>query len=296
MVYRKTSWRASVKTNSQNRSLTTALCILLLLIIVLSCMLIYSFQRQKTTLELEEGTNVPATSGLGPDKIEFQSTIDDWVNSTAGDRSVIIYDLDRDEVAGAYNSSENYNIDSLYKLFVVYEGYKRVQSGEWDAADVLDCLDLAIRESDSICAETLWDNIGTTELDEAFNLNISDFSLSSEDIAGIMKSFYHLPETLDNSLATRMKDSFLNQPETTYNWRQGLPNGFAKANVYNKVGWDFNTDAGYWNTYHDAAIVEYPAENRHFVVVVMTSHVPFQAISKLGALIEEAFLVSTKEL
>ena len=296
MVYRKTSQRTSVKANHQNGSLAAALCILLLLIIVLSCMLIYGFQRQKTTSELREEINVPATNGSDPDKIDFQATIDEWVNSTTGDRSVVIYDLDRDEVAGAYNSSENYNIDSLYKLFVVYEGYKRVQSGEWDQATTLDCLDLAIRESDSVCAETLWDRIGTEELDEAFNLNISDFSLNSEDIAGIMKSFYHLPETLDDSLTTRMKDSFLNQPETTYNWRQGLPSGFSEANVYNKVGWDYNTDEGFWNTYHDAAIVEFPAHNRHFVVVAMTSHVSFENIARLGSLIENAFLVSTKEL
>jgi hypothetical protein len=86
-----------------------------------------------------------------------------------------------------------------------------------------------------------------------------------------------------------MMDSFLNQPITTYNWRQGLPSGFSRARVYNKVGWDYNPNGGYWNIYHDAAIVEFPEENRHFIVVVMTNRVPFQKIKEFGMLLENAF-------
>ena len=82
-----------------------------------------------------------------PEKVDFQPV--------GGNRSVYIYDLERDEVVGNYNSDEDYGTASLYKLFVVYEGYKRVQNGEWDANDpagstgytILKCLDLAIRES-----------------------------------------------------------------------------------------------------------------------------------------------------
>ena len=94
---------------------------------------------------------------------------------------------------------------------------------------------------------------------------------------------------MDGGLIAQIKDSFLNQPATTYNWRQGLPSGFSKANVYNKVGWAYNADGGYWNIYHDAAIVEFPESNRHFIVVVMTNQVPFEAIRTLGTKIEETF-------
>ena len=85
-----------------------------------------------------------------------------------------------------------------------------------------------------------------------------------------------------------MKDSFFNQPETSYDWRQGLPSGFSRANVYNKFGWDYNP-AGYWNVYHDAAIVEFPEVSRHFVVVVMTNFVAFQRITEFGTMIENSF-------
>ena len=105
----------------------------------------------------------------------------------------------------------------------------------------------------------------------------------------IMKMFYEHKDFNDEILVATMKDSFLNQPATTYNWRQGLPSGFKKANVYNKVGWDFNADKNYWNIYHDAAIVEFPDQDRHFIIVVMTNQVPFQRIAQLGQMIEENF-------
>ena len=105
----------------------------------------------------------------------------------------------------------------------------------------------------------------------------------------MMKLFYAHDAITDATLLAQMKDSFLNQPTTIYNWRQGLPSGFTRANVYNKVGWDFNPDENVWNLYHDAAIVETPDKSRHFIVVVMTNDVPYQNISRLGSMIEEQF-------
>ena len=221
-----------------------------------------------------------------------------------GNKSVLIYDLKRDEVVGSYNTKESYNTASLYKLFVVYEGYRRVQSGEWKTDDqagatgytIAKCLDLAIRESHSPCAETLLGYIGYEELDRImqmeFGITDSDIShlvSNPEDIMKMMKIFYEHKDITDEGLVAQMKDSFLNQPTTTYNWRQGLPSGFKKANVYNKVGWDYNPDGGYWNVYHDAAIVEFPESDRHLIVVVMTNRVPYQKISQLGSMIEAKF-------
>jgi hypothetical protein len=104
-----------------------------------------------------------------------------------------------------------------------------------------------------------------------------------------MKLFYYHPDFSSPELVTGMLDSFLNQPKTEYDWRQGLPRGFSRAKVYNKVGWDYNPNGRYWNIYHDAAIVEFPEENRHFIVVVMTSQVPYQRITELGTNIEKTF-------
>lgn len=239
-----------------------------------------------------------------PERVDFQPVVDEWVAGVGGNKSVLIYDLERDEMVGEYNTKEDYGTASLYKLFVVYEGYRRLQSGEWQPDDpagstgytILKCLDLAIRESYSPCAETLWAKIGQDNLDVIIendfgilNSDISKLVSNPEDIMKIMQIFYEHKEITDANLIATMKDSFLNQPATTYNWRQGLPSGFTKANVYNKVGWDYNPTGNYWNIYHDAAIVEFPEKNRHFIVVVMTNQVPYQKIRELGTLIENNF-------
>ena len=239
-----------------------------------------------------------------PDPVNFQPVIDQFVNSTTGNRSVIVYDVERDELAGEYNTAESYNTASLYKLFVVYEGYRRIQNGVWDPNStigytgntLLQCLDRAIRESYSPCAESLWAMIGHAELDAIiktdFNIlgsNISNLTSNANDILAIMKIFYNHTEITDENLINTMKDSFLNQPPTTYNWRQGLPTGFSRANVYNKVGWDYNVNGGYWNIYHDAAIIEFPETNRHFIVVVMTNRVSHLKIREFGTNFENYY-------
>ena len=227
-------------------------------------------------------------------EIDFQPIVDDWAKSVSGDKSVLIYDLDLEKTVGEYNADVNRNTASLYKLPIVYEGYRRVARGEWDGnakagtigKTVLKCLDLAIRQSDSLCAETLRNMIGRAELD-TINPNILALSSNARDIAKIMKNFYYHDEIQDDKLLATMKDSFLNQPTIGHdNWRRGLPSGFSDATVYNKVGWDYNAEEKYWNVYNDAAIVEFPEQNRHFIVVVMTSHIMPKKIAELGTMIE----------
>ena len=240
-------------------------------------------------------------------EVDFQPVLDAWVKTVGGNKSILIYDLDIDKEIASYNTKENYNTASLYKLFVVYEGYKRVQSGAWDknakagstGKTISKCLDLAIRESHSPCAETLWGMIGQDKLDTIIenewgitHSDISKLTSNVGDISLILKRFYEHPDFDDQTLLDAMWDSFLNQPDTTYEWRQGLPRGFSKASVYNKVGWAYNAEGKYWNIYHDAAIVKFPLEDgatRNFIVVVMTNKIDFKDIRKLGTNLENAF-------
>lgn len=242
-----------------------------------------------------------------PEEIDFQPVVDSWVAATRGNKSIMIYDLALKHVVGAYNVESEYNIASLYKLFVVYEGYRRVSNGEWDGSSqagytgktIIECLDLAIRESNSDCGETLWSMIGRGTLDDIIanewtivSSAISKLVSNPNDIMLMMKRFYDHPDFNNQELLSRMWDSFLNQPVTEYDWRQGLPSGFSKASVYNKVGWNYLPDEEYWEIYHDAAIVKFPLENgktRDFVVVVMTDEIDFRNIRKFGEMLEEKF-------
>lgn len=238
-----------------------------------------------------------------PAEINFQTTVETWADSVGGEKGIIIYDLDLDKVVGSYNAKSKFQTASIYKLFVVYEGYRRLQSEAWDANEIagwtrktiLECLDLAIRESNSACAETLWNMIGHDELNEIVQTDfqiptviVSSLMATPTEIMEIMKVFYNHTEITDELLLTKMKDSFLNQPVTTYNWRQGLPSGFSeRVDVYNKVGWNYNDS--YWTIYDDAAILDFVTEERHFIAVVMTSGISYQSIKQFGAQIEKTF-------
>lgn len=256
-----------------------------------------------------------------PAAIAFQPIINEWVANTRGNRGVIIYDIDRDEIVAEHDADEAFQLASIYKLFVVYEGYRKVARGEWqldDQADYLgrtvgECLDAAIRSSDSTCAETLWAMMGVGELVEAVN---NDYGISVGDsimratprqVMQMMLRFYEHPDFKNgvsgmalsevemDAMLSRMWDSFLNQPVTEYNWRQGLPSGFSEeVRVYNKVGWQWDEDeetgVGSWLIYNDAAIVEFSEPSRKFIVVMLTSGVSLGNIRKLGTMIEEKVL------
>ncbi len=233
-------------------------------------------------------------------RIDFQPLIQAWGDSISGATGVIVYDLDLDEVVGEYNADTKYATASLYKLFVVYEGYRNVINGDWDGNapagstghTILECLDLAIRESHSPCAETMWAMIGRMQLDAVVqsdfgltDVTVGSLSATPREIMQMMKIYYNHADIIDVNLLATLKDSFLNQPPTTYNWRQGLPSGFSNdVLVYNKVGWNWN--GSIWTIYDDAAIVEFPELERNFIVVVMTSGVPYQQITNLGTQIE----------
>ena len=235
-----------------------------------------------------------------PSNNDLQGVVDNWVKSVGGSKGIIFYDLDTDEILANYNADKDFATASLYKLFVVYEGYRRLQSGEWQRETkvgstgyaIAKCLDLAIRESYSPCAETLWSMIGRETLDATVKnefgipITVGNLSATPREIMKMMKIFYEHEEITDEDLVATMKDSFLNQPATTYNWRQGLPSGFSdKVLVYDKVGWNF--DGSIWTIYDDAAILEFPESGRHLIAVVMTSGVHYREIRKLGGEIEK---------
>ncbi len=314
MVYSEANQRkAIVREGSESRIVLVALIVIfmmtgLFIIYYLAAGIIDGADNitENNIITNEESAYVsPEKTEVEPKKIDFQTTVDNWAKNIDGDKGVLIYDLNRDEMVAEYNSNRSFATASLYKLFVVYEGYRKIEQGEWREGDaagdtghtILECLDLTVRESNSDCAETLWQMIGHDKLEKIvandfgiINTSVEDLVSTPNDITETMKRFYDHTDINDEKLIAKIKDSFLNQPITEYNWRQGLPSGFSDAvNVYNKVGWAYNDEEKVWDIYNDAAIIEFPEKDRHFIVVVMTNKVPYQQIRKLGTMIEEEF-------
>lgn len=246
-------------------------------------------------------------------KIDLQPVVDAWLSESLSgvDVGLQIVDLDYNRVIASVQPEKSFQTASEYKLWVVYEGYRRVEIGEWDANEAVyggytveQCLDRAIRESHSGCAETLWSKIGRDNLEYIIkntygleNSTAAGLSSTAADMAEMMR-YYYTHKDLSAETWAKIQDSMLNQPNSdpanlcggSCNWRQGLPKGFTRGTkVYNKVGWAWN--GAYWLVYDDVAILEFPDYNRHFAIAVMTAGLSSaDYIATLGNEIEEALL------
>lgn len=244
-------------------------------------------------------------------EIDLNPVIRTWYDTRGGATAGIeIYDLDNEKIVGTLNEHDAFGTASEYKLFVVYDGYRRVERGEWGENDasyggktVGECLDLTIRESNSGCAENLWERIGRDNLE---NIIRTDYGLAgssatnltstASDMVEMMKIYYEHKELSDGTWK-KIQDSMLNQPpsmglcgDEKCDWRQGLPSGFIEnTKVYDKVGWNYN--GAFWDVYDDVAILEFPDYDRHFAIAVMTSGFASpDKLAELGGMLEEAIL------
>lgn len=216
---------------------------------------------------------------LGPQTI--QEVVNGWAEGK--DVGVIVYDLDSEQTVAEVNQNKKYFSASLYKMAVVTAGYLAVQSGQ-DASAILtngqtwsECLDAAIRTSDSPCAEALWAKIGQDK---------ATTSMSASDTIRELRRIWGGEGGAGLSAENRSKylDSMLNQQEL---YRRGLPSGFSgDVKVYNKVGWNGNQE------WHDAAIVTIGGKN--YAIAVMTKGIApnamgWSGVKELGALLEKAW-------
>lgn len=247
-----------------------------------------------------------------PAFIDLQSTVDSWLATlpTKANVGLMIYDLDHNQIAASHEPNEVFNTASIYKLFFVYDGYRQidkaledgdaffVHTGDKGDLTVSECLDLMIRESYNGCADPMRADANRFARAEALATELALTNTSSaglystaSDLTTLLVQYYRHPDLSENSWQA-IQDSMLNQPITTYDWRRGLPTGFTNsAKVYDKVGW--NWTGSYWSIYNDATIVEFPEQNRHYVMVVLTENLPSETpLVQLGQQLETTILNS----
>jgi hypothetical protein len=221
--------------------------------------------------------------------IELQAIVDSWVQASGGTSSVVVSDTDNNILA-AHNADKIYFAASIYKLYVAYEGYQQVDSGAVDPEELYingntrgECLDLMIRDSDSPCAEKLWNELGKAEITEQLktygieNTSMEAITTTAFD-ASLLLGRVVRGEGLSDKSRTAYLDSMKDQDEL---YRRGLPSGFTVSTVYNKVGWNELVE------WHDSAIVEL-TDGRKLIVAVMSENVGYTNISKLGTEIEKS--------
>lgn len=236
-----------------------------------------------------------------PSVIKLQPIIDSWITEIDNRVGLVVYDLDRDEIAASYNSDTAFLIGDLYQLIFAYDGYRRLDVGLERADSNIgyelnysDCLNIMASTSASeTCATAFLADGYRSESAQSLINNIgmtgsSDFGQATtpNDLALFLQHVWQHDDLSLDSWA-KLQASMLDLPEgSEIDWKQGLPSGFSTARVYSKASGTEN-DLGTWENYADIALIDFVRQNRHFAVVVLGENdVDPSDFSRLGTLIE----------
>jgi beta-lactamase class A len=218
---------------------------------------------------------------------EVSQVLQSWAQNQSGQYGVTILD-DEGELLAETNGEQVFFAASIYKLYVAYAGYQKIDDGTYSGAEPylngktrLECLIAMIEVSDSPCAEKMWIELGRADIDrqlESYGVNNTSMlgvTTSSRDAALLLA---RLHQGLD--LSTISREKFLQSLEDQI-YRDALPEGFDEtATVRNKVGFREQDE------YHDVAIVEM-RDGRVLIVSVLTNGVGPSNIARLGTLLSE---------
>ena len=270
------------------------LWLLLALLIVRAGLLAYLYWPDEPSASPSASSNQPAASPPEPAQIKstpvinLQPTVDAWADKQSGRASVVAYDLANKKTVASMDPDRQYFTASLYKLFVAYVGYQKIDDGTYNAdAPYLGdftrakCLDKMIRESYSPCGEKWWNELGKEAVTDQMrdyglkNTSLTGLYTSAADANAILRMLYKGTDLTKASRADYL-DSMKDQPAL---YRRGLPSGFSQSTVYDKVGWNGQVE------WHDSAIITLP-DGRSYVISVLTQNVGSSQIAALGKAIE----------
>ncbi len=215
----------------------------------------------------------------------LQSLVDYWAQSHGGQYGVVLKRMDG-SIAASYNANKRFTSASIYKLYLAYVVYSKVNAGTMSldsttstGQSVSTCIDAMIVRSDNSCAIALGNAVGW----QANDGMIHDKGFGSTTLT----SGGHLTTAADTAEWLRAlqsgtltsggyNDSLLSMMKRQI-YRSGIPAGSA-GSVANKVGFIDGLN-------HDAAIVYHPSGT--YVLTILTSGSSFSNIADLARQISQ---------
>lgn len=230
----------------------------------------------------------PQSSGWHPAVNSYQQVVESWAASHKGTYSIVITNANDGTELANYQGDAEYFTASIYKLFVVYVGYQKIDDGTYNPDEKYvgslsraECLDEAIRSSYSPCAEKWWAELGKTAITEKMEsygltrTSLVSLTTTAKDASIILERI-----ALGKDLSEKSRDAFLDSMKTQEAiYRRGLPSGFTGPTVYNKVGWNLDIE------WHDAAIVDF-GEGKKLAIAVLTKNAGMTNVADLAKTIQ----------
>ena len=228
--------------------------------------------------------------------VDLQPTLDAWVAATGVDYGVEVFDIGNQKVIASHQPDKQYFTASIYKLYVAYLTYQRLQSGEFTNQpnvvgnqNTLACLHNTIHTSDSPCGEALMAVLTQAVMRReliAFGTTHTEFPrfvTTAHDANVVLNRL-----ALHKDLKPEWEEKLLHSMETQI-YSRGLMRGFADAKVASKVG--FNETINF----HEVGLVTYPDGRQYAVSMFTQGQGSSRPLGDLAARFNEK-LRSTKEV
>lgn len=213
---------------------------------------------------------------------ELQKELEVWMSSKKSDWSFYVQSLDTGDTLAEINESKQFQMASIYKLFLLQPLAKKLPAEAWGTSKItersyLDCVQAMFAVSDNPCGEAIagslgWNNVHkqvkATGYKSTVLNNSEKFSSSTADTALLLDRLYH-GDGYDAKTKSIALEAMAKRKGT-----EAVRRACTNCVVYNKTG-DLN---GYK---HDAAIVE--KNGKAYVVVIFSSGATWpQAIEAAG--------------
>lgn len=220
--------------------------------------------------------------------VDLQPTLDAWLAGKSVDYSVEVFDIVNQKVIAAHQPNKQYFTASIYKFYVAYLTYQRIQSGEFTnrpnvvgTQDLLACQHAMIYTSDSPCGEAVMKQL-TQEVMQSdlrsYGTKDTEFPrfVTSAHDANIVLSRFALKKDLNEEWDTKLRTSMETQV-----YSRGLIKGFAGATVASKVGFNENIN------FHEVGLVTYPDGRQYAVSIFSQGQGSSSPLASLSAALNE---------
>ena len=243
-------------------------------------------------------------------KVNLQPTLDRWLSTQVSKKnsSILIYDLNNQEIIARNNDFSQNNSLGLENLFLAYQIYTKINQNAIKKDKLLtvgteqisidNCLSKILQENHPGCAAALVSEIGENNLnqflkDQSYtNTNFTSHLTNTADLLSLSKLLNTHPD-----FSEQLWQEFKTKLTPQDNSKNPLLTGFSKLTVYGLFGSQTNdvTNANlsyplFNNLYFLETKQEDPKDRQTFVLIFLASDIDAASLIELAKNLEAAIL------
>lgn len=234
-----------------------------------------------------QNESLPAVAASVDRSPELAAELEAWTNAQKdSDWAFYVHSLDNNEIRVEQSANEQFDMASIYKLFLLRPLAQKIPAEAWGSSNITDktyltCVDAMLAVSDNPCAEAIAGRLGWSTMQRQIEaagykqtvINRSDAFVSSAADTGLLLDRLYHGDSYDAKTKQIALDSLGKKKGT-----EAIRRACADCRVYNKTG-------DYGLAKHDAAIIE--KNGKAYVVVIFSSNAGWQQLVEAASVISK---------